>query len=447
MRNVHLLVVTHGMWGQPSHVTTIAQIIKEVHAEYAAAKHPEPAIDLDVLLPETNRELHTYDGVDWCAERVVKEVRPELEADGTARVTRFSACGYSLGGLVARYTVGILYAQDFFRDIEPVNFTTFASPHIGILDYGTLWTRTMEFVGTRLLSRTGEQFFAKDKWSPDGQSLLLAMSDREKIFYKAMSSFPNLRIYANALKDRSVPFVTAYITTHDPFAGYPDNGLTVKYDPKYHPVISSWTPASTPPAPPPPAPLYKRITSFPLPPVLNRGWPWNFFVYLALPLLIPLFVSMVLVRFSLATRGSRRRIKLLESEVPTETRLGRLLREFDQEMGRTVVDMVEDETGPREQGPAEVYASRAGSPGAQEKNQEVEEPAEVYTGAAQPILSAQQHQMVKNLNQIKHLRKHIVFISNYMNSHAIIVCRDPVNFPVHLEGKAVLRHWADRFVF
>lgn len=126
-------------------------------------------------------QLHTYDGVDWCAERVVKEIMARkawLEADHTARVTRFSVCGYSLGGLVARYTIGILYAQDFFRDIEPVNFTTFATPHIGMLDYGVLWTRLMRLVGSRLLSRTGEQFFVKDKWGSDGQPLLLAMADR-----------------------------------------------------------------------------------------------------------------------------------------------------------------------------------------------------------------------------------------------------------------------------
>lgn len=38
---------------------------------------------------------------------------------------------YSLGGLVARYLVGLLYERKFFETVEPVNFTTFASPAIG----------------------------------------------------------------------------------------------------------------------------------------------------------------------------------------------------------------------------------------------------------------------------------------------------------------------------
>lgn len=45
------------MWGQPSHVATVASIIRETHAAYAAEKHPDQTVDLDVLLAETNREV------------------------------------------------------------------------------------------------------------------------------------------------------------------------------------------------------------------------------------------------------------------------------------------------------------------------------------------------------------------------------------------------------
>ena len=63
-----------GMWGQPSHVSTVAQMIRELHTEYAAGKHPDPAIDLDVLLPDSNREVrgvlrvpHPLTGLARCA--------------------------------------------------------------------------------------------------------------------------------------------------------------------------------------------------------------------------------------------------------------------------------------------------------------------------------------------------------------------------------------------
>lgn len=41
---------------------------------------------------------------------------------------------YSLGGLIARYALGLLESRtpSFFTDIKPINFTTFASPAIGM---------------------------------------------------------------------------------------------------------------------------------------------------------------------------------------------------------------------------------------------------------------------------------------------------------------------------
>jgi hypothetical protein len=41
---------------------------------------------------------------------------------------------YSLGGLVARYVLGLLESRtpSFFTEVRPVNFTTFASPAIGM---------------------------------------------------------------------------------------------------------------------------------------------------------------------------------------------------------------------------------------------------------------------------------------------------------------------------
>jgi hypothetical protein len=39
----------------------------------------------------------------------------------------------------------------------------------------------------------------------------------DTIYYKALESFKYRKIYANALRDRSVPFWTAAITDVDPF--------------------------------------------------------------------------------------------------------------------------------------------------------------------------------------------------------------------------------------
>ena len=123
----------------------------------------------------------------------------ELEDDG-ARVVRFSITGYSLGGLLARYVIGyvfsamltihstqsfhinfrILYKRKFFANITPINFTTFATPHIGLLRTSSIWSTVTSTLGPKLLSRTGEQFYAVDKWGASGRALLEVMADPSK---------------------------------------------------------------------------------------------------------------------------------------------------------------------------------------------------------------------------------------------------------------------------
>jgi hypothetical protein len=69
--HVHLLTVVHGMWGHPDHVSQMGKVMEET---YPAESKSD--VELNVLIAETNKESHTYDGVDWGAERVVQEVSP-----------------------------------------------------------------------------------------------------------------------------------------------------------------------------------------------------------------------------------------------------------------------------------------------------------------------------------------------------------------------------------
>jgi hypothetical protein len=92
-------------------------------------------------------------------------------------VTKLSVTGYSLGGLVSRYLIGVLHQRKFFENVTPVNFNTFATPHIGLPRYPNFFSALANSFGPRLLSRTGEQFFAVDKWSPSGKPLLAVMAD------------------------------------------------------------------------------------------------------------------------------------------------------------------------------------------------------------------------------------------------------------------------------
>lgn len=72
MAPVHLLVLIHGMWGNPNHLAELDRIIRETYPEEV------DGIALEVLLAETNSEESTYDGIDWGGERVAQEVLVSL---------------------------------------------------------------------------------------------------------------------------------------------------------------------------------------------------------------------------------------------------------------------------------------------------------------------------------------------------------------------------------
>lgn len=90
--------------------------------------------------------------------------------------------GYSLGGLLSRYAVGILYSQRFFDRVTPVHFATIATPNIGLLVYPTFVSRLFSRLGPTFLSRTGEHFYATDVWegvdASQKKPLLEVMSEK-----------------------------------------------------------------------------------------------------------------------------------------------------------------------------------------------------------------------------------------------------------------------------
>jgi hypothetical protein len=80
MSSIHLLVLIHGMWGNPGHLAELARVIRETYNTLS----PD-GVQLQVLLAETNSEDSTYDGIDWGGERVAQEVcslRPCLNQHG-----------------------------------------------------------------------------------------------------------------------------------------------------------------------------------------------------------------------------------------------------------------------------------------------------------------------------------------------------------------------------
>lgn len=72
--NIHLLVLLHGMWGNPSHLAEMKRIYSERWGK-EGSEHGRAREQLHIFVPETIRESQTYDGIDWGGERVAQEVR------------------------------------------------------------------------------------------------------------------------------------------------------------------------------------------------------------------------------------------------------------------------------------------------------------------------------------------------------------------------------------
>lgn len=90
-------------------------VAKAVRAAFSEDK-------LYLLVVQRNSGNFTYDGIETGGERVCQEIEEELQAIKSkgGKITKISVVGYSQGGLVARYAVGLLYAKGVFDALEPM---------------------------------------------------------------------------------------------------------------------------------------------------------------------------------------------------------------------------------------------------------------------------------------------------------------------------------------
>jgi Putative serine esterase (DUF676) len=98
----------------------------------------------------------------------------------------------------------VLYHAGFFENIIPVNFHTIATPHAGVPRYPSFISSLSSVIGPRLLSRTGEQFYCVDKWSPKGRPLLVVMADPGKLRYCRVSHFINSSYFLDQIFHQSL---------------------------------------------------------------------------------------------------------------------------------------------------------------------------------------------------------------------------------------------------
>ncbi|RXK37010.1 hypothetical protein M231_05717 [Tremella mesenterica] len=227
----HLILLLHGLYGSPDNLTVCAQELNKATSK--------SSLQVKVLVAKSYMGSHTWDGIDINARRVYKELHAHIDLlkKENQEVTAFSIMGYSLGGCIARYLLGLL-AMDpgFFKRHEPVGFSTFASPYLGVLKYRTRMNTFVHSIGRRVLSRTGQQLYMLDK--DHGRPLLSVLADPDLIFLQTLKRFPRILVIANGCHDLTVPYPTATFSLSDPFVDYATNGLMVETDPDH--VVTSF---------------------------------------------------------------------------------------------------------------------------------------------------------------------------------------------------------------
>ncbi|KAG1364437.1 putative lipase ROG1 [Cocos nucifera] len=215
----HLVIMVNGLIGSAEDW--------RFAAEQFVKKLPNKVI---VHRSECNTSRLTFDGVDLMGERLAEEVRSVVRQRGG--VQKISFVAHSLGGLIARYAIGRLYepiteveplagAKNQFDEdgglegriagLEPMNFITFASPHLGSRGHKQIpFLCGLPFLEQRasetahlIVGRTGKHLFLTD--NDDGMPpLLLRMVDdcNDIKFRSALRSFKRCVAYANANYDR-----------------------------------------------------------------------------------------------------------------------------------------------------------------------------------------------------------------------------------------------------
>lgn len=386
----------------------------------------------------------TYDGIEILAERCVKEVEEvldQLARDGHS-ITKFSIVGYSLGGLVARYAIGLLYHKGYFETITPVNFTTFATPHLGVrtplIGYQNhLWN----VLGARTLSMSGRQLFTIDNFRETGRPILSVLADPDSIFIHALAQFQNRSLYTNIVNDRSAVYYTTGISRTDPYTDL--DKVKLNYVKGYEPVLlDPDNPVERAPEPDELPTFYQRMHSG------SRTFVRRAPIIMAVSILIPIAISVFLLNSAYQTVRSRRRIQLHERDSEGLGFGAYRIPYLVQDMRVGLEDAFENVNSAQKQDylpeGSEEMAERPSSPlltRSKTAESVVSEKSDVTS--RQPdfptlALTPDQFAMISALDNVG-FRKYPVHIHKSSHSHAAIIVRTAR--AAFEDGKLVVKHW------
>ncbi|XP_050107120.1 uncharacterized protein LOC126586341 [Malus sylvestris] len=260
----HLLVLVHGILASPSDWTYVeAELKRRLGRNFL------------IYASSCNTYTKTFSGIDGAGKRLADEVMQLVQK--TESLKKISFLAHSLGGLFARYAISVLYndsassttansqtayslRQGKIAGLEPINFVTLATPHLGMRGKKQLpfllgvpfLEKLAAPIAPIVVGRTGSQLFLTDG-KPERPPLLLRMASdcKDGKFLSALGSFKSRIIYANVSYDHMVGWRTSSIRRETeifkPSRGSLD-GYKHVVDVEYCPPVSSEGPHFPPEA-------------------------------------------------------------------------------------------------------------------------------------------------------------------------------------------------------
>ncbi|CEP07008.1 hypothetical protein [Parasitella parasitica] len=432
--NIALVVLSHGLWGVKGHMEYIENKLMEKYHDR-----------IHILNSSVNEAKYSYDGVDICGERLAEDIEStvvRLDKSGK-KVKKISLVGYSLGGLIVRYAIGVLGQKGFFNSIEPSYFVTFATPHMGVrLPSSNAFAIMFNFISGRLVSRSGEQLQLLDKYDKSqNKTLLEVLSDPEQVYFKYLSEFKTRRTYANIANDKTVAYWTAGLELRDYF--FDSKGkLDFTLDEAYSSIITSFE---------------KRLPNIkgkdkkkkkPLKPIILK-----YTFYCLLPILGPILylIALSFIGFQgLASRYrtsqilSKRKMLVTNNGSPSEETLGRRSSEADRyvngELLAGALDIVnlpgEEDSPPEKQSTSKLFNNNTYYYNV--------EPSKMLDEASKPLPFIDATQRIHRNLRLLDWERVWIYIRAF-NAHGSIVCRQK-RFTTD-SGIATIQHFLDTTQF
>lgn len=190
-----LIILQHGLHGTEQDFRHFLPVLLD---ECAALKSAL------ILKARANRGyIDTMKGVDFCAERLMEEIRTVRSAFPSLQ--RYSVVGHSFGGLIVRDMVERMTREAV--PLEPVDFVTISSPWIGVRrPPESLLNHAFHFFATRVAGKTGVELLLED--GQDGRTpKLVSMAMGKHLM--ALAQFKRRMVYGNIYYDLQVPYVTS----------------------------------------------------------------------------------------------------------------------------------------------------------------------------------------------------------------------------------------------